>query len=193
MIRRVCIVLAVLVAAACAAPAAVAPPVPMAAPLPPPPPPIEQQVAALKTRLFILVEERRQQSHSDAKPLAFDAELDGAAQAHADAMAKAKTFDPDNGDNRAIETLLDDPDFRGYVGENSAAQFYTASVGMDPEKYAEGFLDIWLSSEQHKSNILFPAFDKTGIGIAVTGDEVFVALLLATDLGLPKPSNGTLK
>ncbi len=189
MISKGWIVLAALAMAACAtAPAPVAPQQVQAPALPPPPPPIEQQVVALKSQLFILVEKNRQDAGNSAKPLTLDAELDGAAQAHADAMAKGKTFDPDNGDNRAIETLLDDPDFGGYVGENAAAQFYTASIGMDPQKYAQGFLDIWLNSEQHKSNVLFPAFDKTGIGIAVTGDEVFVALLLSTDLGMQKPS-----
>ena len=135
----------------------------------------------------MLVEEQRLRLAAGAKPLALDQELDGAAQAHADAMAIAKTFDPDSGSNRAIETLLDDPRFYGFVGENVAAQFYTASVGMDPDKYAQGFLDIWLGSEQHKSNITFPAFGKTGIGIAVTGDEVFVAQLFATEMAPTKP------
>ena len=176
-----------LFAAACAETPAPAPVAAVAAL--PPPPPIEQQVAALKSRLFDLVSEQRRALDATAHPLKADPELEMAAQAHADAMAKQKTFGADSTDNLAIGKLLDDPDFSGYVGENIAAQFYTASVGMDPNSFAHGFIDIWLKSDQHKSNLVFPAFEKTGIGIAVTGDEVFVAQLFATKLlGAPTPA-----
>jgi hypothetical protein len=36
-------------------------------------------------------------------------------------------------------------------------------------------------------NLIYPAFDKTGIGIAVNGNTIYAAELFATDLGLPEP------
>ena len=63
----------------------------------------------------------------------------------------------------------------------------TPAAGFDPETYARGFLDIWLKSPDHRTNLTYGAFDKTGIGIAVNGDAIYAAELFATDLGLPEP------
>jgi len=154
----------------------------------PMPPPIEQQVARLKERLFVLVEEERHRLNAGAKPLALDPELSAAAQAHSDEMAKKRSFDIMNPDgNLAVNTLLHDPKFRGFVGENSAAQYFTPMAGIDPEAYARGFLAIWLNSPDHKNNLSYSAFDRTGIGVAVNGNAIYAAEVFATDLGLPEP------
>jgi uncharacterized protein YkwD len=152
------------------------------------PPPIAAQVAALKERLFVLVDAERHRLNSQAKALILDPELMQAAQTHSDDMATKRSFDVDNPKgNLAINTLLADPKFRGFVGENSAAQYFTPGVRIDPEFYAQGFLDIWLKSPDHKMNLIYAAFDKTGIGIAVSGNTIYAAELFATDLGLPEP------
>ena len=83
--------------------------------------------------------------------------------------------------------LLGDPKFRGFVGENSAAQYFTPGTRIDPDKFARGFLEIWLKSPDHKMNLTYPRFDKTGIGIAIGGNTIYAAELFATDLGLPEP------
>lgn len=157
-------------------------------PPPPGPPPIEAQIATLKARLFVLVEEERRKLNMGAKPLAIDAELTAAAQVHSDDMAKKRSFDAMNPDgNLAVNTLLTDPKFRGYVAENAAAQYFTPGYGIDPENMARIFVDIWLNSPGHRSNLSYPGFERTGIGVAVNGDTVYAAELFATDLGLPEP------
>jgi uncharacterized protein YkwD len=111
-----------------------------------------------------------------------------AAQTHSEDMARKRSFDVGNPNgNLAVNSLLADPKFRGFVGENSAAQYFTPAAGFDPDTYARGFLDIWLKSPDHRTNLMYEAFDKTGIGIAVNGDAIYAAELFATDLGLPEP------
>jgi uncharacterized protein YkwD len=154
---------------------------------PPAPPTLDDQVAALKERLFVLVEAERQRL-GGAKPLILDPELMRAAQSHSEDMAKKGSFDTANPNgNLAVNILLSDPKFRGVVGENSAAQYFTPGMRIDPNTYARGFLDIWLKSPDHKMNLIDPSFDKTGIGIAVGGNTIYAAELFATDLGLPEP------
>ena len=155
---------------------------------PPAPPTLDDQVAALKERLFVMVEAERQRLGGGAKPLILDPELMRAAQSHSDDMAKKGSFDTANPNgNLAVNILLSDPKFRGVVGENSAAQYFTPGMRIDPNIYARGFLDIWLKSPDHKMNLTDPSFDKTGIGIAVGGNTIYAAELFATDLGLPEP------
>jgi uncharacterized protein YkwD len=151
-------------------------------------PPIELQVSALKERLFVLVEAERHRLNGAAKPLIIDPELMRAAQTHSDDMAMKRSFDAGNPNgNVAVNVLLDDPKFRGFVAENSAAQYFTPSAGIDPDAYARGFLEIWLNSPDHRMNLAYPGFDKTGIGIAVSGNAIYAAELFSTDLGLPEP------
>jgi uncharacterized protein YkwD len=153
---------------------------------PPAPKPIGEQMKALQMRLFLIVEEKRHRLDTRAKPLALDPQLVAAAQAHADAMAKAHAMDGKNGDaNPAIHALLADPDFQGFVGENVAQQYYNASQGIDVEKFAATYLDLWMKSDDHRRNLAFWGFDKTGIGLATDGKAIFVSEIFATDLGLP--------
>ena len=155
---------------------------------PPKAPSIADQVETLKFRLFVLVEEQRHKLNLQALPLALDPELATAAQVHSDDMAKKRSFDVMNPDgNLAVNTLLADPKFRGYVAENSAAQYFTPGLGIDPEAMARGFLEIWLNSPGHRQNLAYGRFDRTGIGVAVNGDAIYAAELFATDLGLPEP------
>jgi uncharacterized protein YkwD len=158
------------------------------APAPKDPPPLSAQVSALKERLFVLVEAERHRASADAKPLILDPELMKAAQSHSDDMASKRSFDTGNPNgNLAVNILLTDPKFRGYVGEISAAQYFTPANGLDPDTYARGFLDIWLKSPDHRMNLVYGGFDKTGIGISVNGDTIYAAEVFATDLGLPEP------
>jgi uncharacterized protein YkwD len=151
-------------------------------------PPIDQEVAQLKERLFVLVEEERHRLNAEAKPLALDPELSAAAQAHSEEMASKRSFDTMNPNgNPAINALLHDPKFRGFVGENSAAQYFTPAAGFDPDAYARAFLAIWLNSPDHKNNLSYANFDRAGIGIAVNGNTIYAAEVFATDLGLPEP------
>jgi uncharacterized protein YkwD len=158
------------------------------APAPKGPPPLSAQMSALKERLFVLVEAERHRANADAKPLILDPELMKAAQLHSDDMATKRSFDTGNPDgNLAVNILLTDPKFRGFVGEISAAQYFTPANGLDPDTYARGFLEIWLRSPDHRMNLVDGAFDRTGIGISVNGDTIYAAEVFASDLGLPEP------
>ena len=158
------------------------------APAPQGPPPLEAQLSALKERLFVLVEAERRRLNESAKPLILDPDLMRAAQSHSEDMARKRSFDVGNPDgNVAVNLLLSDPRFRGFVAENSAAQYFTPGARIDPDLYARGFLDIWLKSADHRMNLAYAGFQKTGIGIAVNGNTIYAATLFATDLGLPEP------
>jgi uncharacterized protein YkwD len=156
------------------------------APSPSQPPAIGMKVEALKMRLFALVQEERRRMDMSARPLALDPELSVAAQAHSNDMAAKGSFDTGT-PNVAIRTLLQDPNFHGYVGENSAEQYFSLATGFDPDTIARGFLAIWMASPSHESNLLDVRFDRTGIGIAVRGNQIYAAEVFATDLGQSQP------
>ena len=137
----------------------------------------------MKTRLLVLVAEER--AKAGAKSLRLDPQLVAAAQAHSDDMARKRSFDSMNPDgNLAVNILLRDPRFGGYVAENSAAQYFTPAAGLDPDAMARGFLNIWLASPSHHQNVVYRDFDRAGIGIAVNGNQVYAAAVFATDFGL---------
>jgi uncharacterized protein YkwD len=146
-------------------------------------PSYDQQVAVIKARLLVLVEEER--AKAGAKSLRVDPQLAAAAQAHSDDMARKRSFDAMNPDgNFAVNLLLRDPRFGGFVAENSAAQYFTPAAGFDPDAMARGFLQIWLASPSHRLNVVYKDFDRAGIGVAVNGNTVYAATLFATDFGL---------
>ena len=150
--------------------------------------PLNAQLDAVKERLFVLVEAEREGLPTAAKPLILDPELMRAAQTHSDDMAMKNSFDVDNPEgNVAINVLLQNPKFRGFVAENSAAQYFTPGSPIDPQRFAQGFLTIWENSPDHRMNLFYPGFERTGIGIAVRGNTIYAAELFATDLGLPEP------
>jgi uncharacterized protein YkwD len=145
-----------------------------------------EQLREVQARLYTLIASERTKLNEAAKPLAFDPELVAAAQAHSDAMAQRRAFDSGGAeDNVAIQRLMANPKFQGYVGENSAMQYYTPELGIDPEAIARGFVELWLKSPGHRGHIGFAGFDRTGIGITANDREIYAAQIFATDLGLP--------
>ena len=149
-------------------------------------PSYERELAVMKSRLLVLVEEER--GRAGARSLRLDPQLVEAAQAHSDDMARKRSFDAMNPDgNLAVNILLRDPRFGGFVAENSAAQYFTPAAGLDPEAMARGFLDIWLASPSHRLNVVYGEFDRAGIGIAVNGNSVYAAAVFATDLRRATP------
>jgi len=144
-------------------------------------PSYEQQVAAIKSRLLVLVAAEREKA--GAKSLRIDPQLAFAAQAHSDDMARKRSFDSMNPDgNLAVNILLRDPRFGGFVAENSAAQYFSPRAGIDPDAMAQGFLQIWLGSPSHHQNVVYKDFDRAGIGVAVSGNMVYAATVFAADL-----------
>jgi uncharacterized protein YkwD len=183
MIRPALFLLAALALAGCATPP----------PGPPPLPDPRTQMGALETRIAILVEEQRQKLDPKARNLAIDPELSKIARARARDMA-AKNYlahAAPNGDTSASLLMRQDERWQGLLGENLAAQHYTKLGGVTVNEFAQRFMDEWLKSPPHRDNMTFANYDHAGVGAAVNGDTVYVAVLLSTDMGLkPRPPEG---
>jgi uncharacterized protein YkwD len=148
-----------------------------------PPPPSAAQLAEVEERLFLRVGELRARQANGVMPLILDPELVMAARAHSEAMAQRRAFDSGPvEDNVAIQRLMANPRFYGFVGENSAMQYFTPEAEFDPDQLAEVFLGLWLRSDEHRNHILSNAFARTGIGVAVNGNELYAAQVFAGDL-----------
>jgi len=184
MIRFAALLLAVLALAGCAA-------LDSSHPAAPPLPDPKTQMGALETRIAALVEAQRQKLDPQARPLAIDPELSRIARARASDMA-AKNYlahAAPNGDTSASLLMQQDAEWQGLLGENLAAQHYTKESGVGVEVFAQRFLDEWLKSPPHRDNMIFANYDHAGVGAAVNGDTVYVAVLFSTDMGL-KPRAG---
>jgi uncharacterized protein YkwD len=159
---------------------------------PPLPPDPKTQMAALEDRVFELIQDERHKIDPNAKLLMLDSELVGVAR-HRSADMAAKNYmahaGPD-GQTSASLIMDEDADFQGLLGENIAAQHFTPQGGVDVNAFAQRFVKTWLDSPQHKENLSFTAYDRSGVGAAVSGDTVYVTQLFATDLGLPKHKPG---
>ena len=182
MIRPAFLLLAALLLSACAeVPAAVSPA----------PPDPQTQMAALENRIAALVEEERLRLDPKAKPLAVDLELCRVARERAADMA-AKNYLAHQGPDGATSASLlmrENAKWQGLLGENLAAQHYTRGAGVGVEDFARRFLDEWLKSPPHRDNMAFADYDHSGVGAAVNGDTVYVAVLFSTHMGLPPPKS----
>lgn len=156
---------------------------------PPPPPDPHTQMAALESKVLDLIETERTKIDPAAKALHVDSELvDVARQKSADMAAKNYLLHKSPDGETTADIIMDkDANFQGLLGENIAAEGYQAKYGIDVDAYAKAIVNTWLGSEDHKQNLSYPAYDRTGVGAAVSGDMVYVTELFATDLGLPPP------
>ena len=155
----------------------------------PPPPDPQTVMPALETRIFELVQDARHKSDATAKNLTLDSELTDVARKKSGDMALKNYLAhraPD-GETTADIVMGEDADFQGLLGENIAAEHFDKQSGVDVEKFAHEFVDTWMGSENHKQNLAFPSYDRSGVGAAVNGDTVYVTQLFATDMGLPPP------
>lgn len=154
-----------------------------------PSPPIEEQVAELEVRIFRLIQDERRKIDPEAKVLVLDSLLIGAARERARDMATKSYFAHKGPDGRvAADTLMErDPAFHGLLGENIAMQYYAKGAGIDAEAFARRFVETWLASPEHRKNLAFTHYDRTGVGAAANGEAIYVAQLFLTDLGM-KPA-----
>jgi uncharacterized protein YkwD len=168
--RSAVIFLLLLVVCACATP-----------PAAPPPPDIEALLGELKENMYVYIAEERTKLNAQAMPLRRDTLLDEAAQAHSEAMAERGGFDEGGAnENIAVQRLAANATFQGFVGENSAMQYFFPQFGFDPEMIARSIVDQWLRSDGHRANIEYANFALTGIGVAAKGNEIYASGLFAT-------------
>lgn len=154
-----------------------------------PPPDPHTQMSALEHRIVELVDSERTKLAPNAKPLRLDSELVGVARRKSADMSQHDYLAHVAPSGATTATIIMDEDakFQGLLGENIAAQHYTKLGGVDVDAFAKRFVDVWLASPQHRENLLFRYYDRTGVGAAVNGDTVYVTQLFATDMGLPPP------
>ncbi len=156
---------------------------------PPQPLTAEQVSSALEKRVFVIVEEERLKTDPKAKPLKLDPELVEVARWHSLDMAKKNYIahaNPD-GETTATKIIAEDAKFRGILGENLASQSYDKTKHIDLDEFAQRFVDSWLNSADHKANLAYAPYDRTGVGVAVSENTIYVTQLFASDLGLPEP------
>jgi uncharacterized protein YkwD len=162
----------------------------------PPQPPADPTtlMPALESRIYELVEAERHKLVPSAKPLALDSELVGVAREKSADMAARNYFAHAAPDGETSAGIIMDKDasFQGLLGENIAAQPFFPKYGVDVEVFAHRLVDIWLASPKHRDNLADPAYDRTGVGAAASGDTVYVTELFARELGAPvSPPRGT--
>ena len=143
----------------------------------------------LERRVHHLVNERR--AHAHLKPLAFDERLAKIARAHSQDMVRRNFFNHVNPDRL-------DPTARGkragYICRKEYAGHFTQGLGENlleeplyrririgggariydwhsSEELATLSVKGWMNSSGHRRNILEPKYDKTGVGIAISGEN----------------------
>ncbi|HWU25261.1 MAG TPA: CAP domain-containing protein [Rhizomicrobium sp.] len=166
--------------------------VPIGRPAPVPPDPATL-MPALEQRIFDLVEAERLRIDPKAKMLVLDSELVGVARTHSTDMATKNYFGHAGPDGRTTaDIIMDrDQDFQGLLGENIAAQHFVPDYPIDVDVLAHHFVESWLASPPHKDNLAFAAYDRSGVGAAVSGNTIYVTQLFAAEMGPPPPKSKT--
>lgn len=146
----------------------------------------------LHERLVEAVREARAKA-GIADPMTLDPTLGVAAGDHARDMAQRGYFahaSPD-GLNALDRVRRYEPYFRGMLGENLAYRTVSGIQNMDLDLIVESIMTAWLKSPGHRATLLSRQFTFTGIGVAFSGDTVYVTQLFAAPLpGLPLSTAG---
>ncbi len=133
--------------------------------------------ATLETHLYRSVNTTRQGHH--LVTLQRDAALDSVARAHSRDMARRRFFSHTNPEGlNAVGRLQQS----GVAGFALAAENVGMTDRPDPNRE---ILDGWLASTVHRKNLLAPAFNRTGIGVAVGNDGTLYYTQLYTSV--PRP------
>jgi uncharacterized protein YkwD len=154
------------------------------------------RVSRLEQRIFDTVNEER--SHKKLTALRLDVQLTHVARAHSEDMMTRRFFDhinPDGEDATArgkragyaclkrVERLR----YRDGLGENLFDEPRFSRVRITDrqrtydwntlEDIARQAVDGWMHSTGHRRNILERAYDRTGVGVAVSDEHVYLTQL----------------
>jgi uncharacterized protein YkwD len=159
---------------------------------PPAPPDAKAQMRELELRIYSLVEAARLKLDPKATPLARDGELDGAARAHSRDMARRHylAHSAPDGANTTAFLMARDAKFHGLLGENIAAQYLPRDGRLDIDATAKRFVVLWMNSKAHRSNLAYPAYSQTGLGVAEGGGMIYATQLFMADLPKQRPGKG---
>jgi len=154
------------------------------------------QAIRLERRVFDLINTRRTGANRGA--MRWDDRLARIARAHSDDMVKRRFFahvNPDGDDptargkragyaclkrvnrltyrNGLAENLMEEPRFRR-VRISGGHRTYDWNT---LEDVARQSVDGWMRSPGHRENILEPAYDQTGVGVAISAEHVYLTQL----------------
>jgi uncharacterized protein YkwD len=115
----------------------------------------------------------RQREHRHKQPVEYVDELNEIAAEYADRMALSGELSHKLGDT----TARDRAEGWSQVVENIHRN---ESVHVDNGAVARNTVQSWLNSPSHRKNMLREQLSAAGVGVAQSGDWVYVCLLLST-------------
>ncbi len=147
------------------------------------PAPVRQDIVSDEHRAEEMIARRIGEERAANAPgivaLATDATLTEIAEARARAMASSAPF---SHQDAAGHTLVNDMvharlgDFPGYIGENIMMED-SGGAAFDADEFANLAVSEWMKSPGHRANILSPSFDRAGVGVAVSGNKAYAAMV----------------
>jgi len=141
---------------------------------------LSAQRPAVERRVHDLVNAER--TKAGRRALAWDGKLAGIARAHSSDMAKRRFFDHVNpdGEDPTARGRRAGYDCRKILGERIrvglAENLFEAS-GAAREDIERTAVAGWMNSPGHRQNILEKNYTKSGIGVAMKGDAIFITQL----------------
>ena len=132
-----------------------------------------------------LVHERINNERVDRKlsALGLDRRLSAIARAHSEDMARRNFFSHVNPDG-------EDPTARGAhagyechkefgraVREGLAENLFQASLPRRMDEIVRASVRGWMNSSGHRRNILEKGYDRTGLGVAISGNTIYITQL----------------
>lgn len=127
----------------------------------------------------------RERTARDLDPVEYESGLAGVARNHSSDMIARDYYahESPEGDT-PIDRVQQSSVSCSSVGENIAASWWQRAFESTdgertqhttPEELADGLVEQWLNSPDHRENMLNPDWERTGVGVAVTQDgEVLV-------------------
>jgi uncharacterized protein YkwD len=127
----------------------------------------------------------RERTARDLDPVAYRSGLAGVARNHSSDMIARDYYAHESPDGETpFDRVEDSAVSCSSVGENIAASWwqrvFESADGertrhTTPEELADGLVEQWLDSPEHRENLLDPDWERTGVGVAVTAEgEVLV-------------------
>jgi uncharacterized protein YkwD len=139
-----------------------------------------RQTAALadpaQVRSEVLARANAERATAGLPPLVLDAQLNAAAQGHAEDMLLRSYYNhvsPEG--SRPADRVRKNGYTARLVGENIARGPLSVNEAMDN----------WMASQEHRRNLLHPGFTHLGVGVAVGRNSVGYTVLWVQDFGRP--------
>jgi uncharacterized protein YkwD len=137
------------------------------------------------------IDEARAELEPGAPMLVRNGELDRIARIRSEAMAKG--IDPfahedSKGNPAATDMMRERISPYGAFGENIMYEYHSQAP-FNPQSFAKAAVEGWLNSPGHRANILSYYFDRSGIGVAVSGGMAYATqVFMGPPRTAPRPT-----